>query len=82
VFELVSKNAGPFFTAWVVSFFSSLGIGLVIGFLNVLVAWIPCFGWLFSIAVSLASSIYILTIYSYLFGQFGATAFAQNQPAG
>ena len=82
VFELVGKNAGPFFTAWIVSFFSSLGIALVIGFLSAFVGWIPCIGWIFSIVVSLGSSIYIMTVYSYLFGQFGAVAFAGNQPVG
>jgi hypothetical protein len=82
VFDTVSKNAGPFFTAWIVSFGTSLVIGLALGFINLFVAWIPCFGWIFSIAVSMASSMYVVTVYAYLFGQFGLSAFGPAQPLG
>lgn len=82
VFDLIGKNAGSFFTAWVISFGAGLAIGLVIGFFNVFVAWIPCFGWIASIVISFASSMYLVTIYAYLFGQFGRTAFAGHQPVG
>jgi Protein of unknown function (DUF4013) len=82
VFGLISKFTGPFFTAWVVSFGTGIAVGLVVGFLNVFVAWIPCFGWIFSIAVGLTSSMYLVTVYGYLFGQFGLAAFGGNQPLG
>ena len=82
VFDLVSRNAGPFFTAWIVSFGAGLIVGMIVGFVNIFVAWIPCFGWIVSIVISFASSIYIITVYAYLFGQFGLTAFGGNQPVG
>ena len=81
-FELVSRNAGPFFTAWIVSFGGGLLVGVVVGIINLLVGWIPCFGWIVSLVISLGSTTYLVTVYSYLFGQFGKTAFGQNQSVG
>src|SRR6266540_1239809 len=40
-FEMISRNAGPFFTAWAVSLAASFGVSLVFGFLNILISWIP-----------------------------------------
>jgi len=82
VFGIVNKNAGPFFTAWIVSFGGGVVVGLIVGFINLIVGWIPCFGWIVSLATSLASTIYILTAYAFLFGQFGLVAFGQSQPLG
>lgn len=82
VFDIVSRNAGPFFTAWVVSFGAGIVVGLVLGFFNLLVGWIPCFGWILGIVVGLGSSIYLATVYAALFGQFGSVAFGQKQPMG
>jgi hypothetical protein len=82
VFEIVGKNAGPFFTAWIVSFGGGVVVGLIVWFINLIVGWIPCFGWIVSLATTLASTIFILTVYAYLFGQFGLVAFGRNQPLG
>jgi hypothetical protein len=82
VFDLVSRNASPFFIAWILSFGAGLGVGVVIAIVNLFVGWIPCLGWIVSLAISLASTIYLVTVYAYLFGQFGSTAFGGNQPAG
>ena len=81
VFDLISKNAGPFFTAWIVSLGAGLVIGLVVGFINALVGWIPCIGWIIGLGLGLASGVYIGTVYAYLFGQFGVVAFGQNRMA-
>jgi hypothetical protein len=78
-FDLISRNAGPFFTAWGLSLVGGLGVGLVIGILNLLVGWIPCIGWIASLALSLGSGVYIAAVYAHLFGQFGAVAFGQPQ---
>jgi hypothetical protein len=82
VFDLVSRNASPFFIAWILSFGAGLGVGVIVGFVNLFVGWIPCLGWIVSLAISFASSIYLVTVYAYLFGQFGLVAFGGNQPMG
>jgi hypothetical protein len=79
VINLVSKNAGPFFTAWVVNLMSGLGIGFIVGVVNMLIGWIPCVGWIAALIVGLGSGVYIATISAHLFGQFGAIAFGQRQ---
>jgi hypothetical protein len=81
VFDLISKNAGPFFTAWALSLVGSLGVGLAIGIVNSIIGWIPCIGWIASIILSFGSGIYISAVYAHLFGQFGASTFGSNQLA-
>jgi hypothetical protein len=78
-FDLISKNAGPFFTAWGLSLVGGLGVGLAIGIFNLLVGWIPCIGWIISLVLSLGSGVYIAVVYAHLFGQFGAIVLEHNQ---
>jgi hypothetical protein len=81
-FDIVSRNAGLFFTAWIVYFVASLGLSFLLGTLNLMVSWIPCLGILVSLIISFGSVTYLLTINAYLFGQFGLVAFGKSQPAG
>lgn len=81
-YDLISRNSGPFFTAWLVYIVSALVIGFAFGIIGALLGWIPCLGWIVSIVLTLGSSIYILTIFAYLFGQFGQIAFGQKEPLG
>lgn len=79
VFDLISKNAVAFFTAWALSLVAGLGVGLAIGIINTIIGWIPCVGWIASIVLSFGSGVYISAVYAHLFGQFGITAFEQNR---
>jgi uncharacterized protein DUF4013 len=78
-FDLINRNAGPFFTAWGLSLVGGVGVGLAIGILNILVGWIPCVGWIVSLVLSLGSGVYIAAVYAHLFGQFAAVVFGQPQ---
>jgi hypothetical protein len=78
VFNIIGKNAGPFFTAWGMSLVAGLAVGLVLGMVNLLLGWIPCVGWIISIVISLGVSVYLSMIYAHLFGQFGKQAFDQT----
>ena len=78
-FDLISRNAGPFFTAWGLSLAAGLAVGVAIGFLNILVGWIPCIGWIISLVLSLGSGVYIAAVYAHLFGQFGEIVFGHTQ---
>jgi hypothetical protein len=80
-FAMISKNAAAFLTAWGLSLAASLGVGLIIGFVNMVVGFVPCFGWSIGLVLSLGSGVYITAVYAHLFGQFGTTAFAGNQLA-
>ena len=77
-FDMISRNAAPFFTAWGLSLVGGLGVGLVIGMLNLFVGWIPCIGWIISLALSLGSGVYIGAVYAHLFGQFGALVYGSH----
>ena len=86
-FALISKNAGPFFTAWILSVAASLGAGLLVGFVNMVVSFVPCVGWIVGLALSMISGVYATAVYAHLFGQFGRAAFAGERvgtvmPAG
>jgi hypothetical protein len=86
-FALISKNAGPFFTAWILSIAASLGAGLLVGFVNMVVSFVPCVGWIVGLALSMISGVYATAVYAHLFGQFGRAAFAGERvgtvmPAG
>jgi len=86
-FALISKNAGPFFTAWILSVAASLGAGLLVGFVNMVVGFVPCVGWIVGLALSMISGVYATAVYAHLFGQFGRAAFAGERvrtvmPAG
>lgn len=78
-FDLIKNHTNSFLTAWGVSLAGALGVGLVIGFINLVVGWIPCIGWIISIVLSLGSGVYISAIYAHLFGQFSAIAFGQTK---
>lgn len=80
-FGLINRNMAPFFTAWGISLLLNIGVSLVAGFINVVVSWIPCIGWIVGMALSFASMIYIFVVYGHLFGQFGREAFGQSQLA-
>jgi hypothetical protein len=78
-FDLISRNAGPFFTAWGLSLVGGLVVSLAIGIVNFTIGLIPCLGWIVGLALSLGSGVYIAAVYAHLFGQFGAVVFGQPQ---
>lgn len=77
VFGMIGRNAGPFFTAWALSLAVSLGVGLVMGVINLVLSWIPCLGQIISLATAAASLVYSTIVYAHLFGQVGKAAFGQ-----
>jgi hypothetical protein len=82
--DMIRNNTTGFFTAWVLSLAATIGTGLLIGFINLVVGWIPCIGWIVGLVLTLASGVYSTAVYAHLFGQFGRAAFAGDQliPAG
>jgi hypothetical protein len=77
VIDLISKNSGPFFTAWGVSLLAALGVGFVGGIVGAVLGWIPCLGWIVVMVISLGSTVYATSVYAHLFGQFGSIAAGQ-----
>jgi hypothetical protein len=76
---MIRKNAAAFFAAWGLSLAASIGVGLIVGFVNLVVGWVPCIGWIVGMVLALASSIYSMTVYAHLFGQFGRSAYKDNR---
>jgi hypothetical protein len=79
VFKTIRSNPGMFFTAWILSMGTSLGVGLLAGFVNMVVGFVPCIGWIVGLVISLGSGVYITTVHAHLFGQFGRAAFEEVQ---
>ena len=79
VFKMIRNHAGVFFKAWVLSMGTSLGVGLLVGFVNMVVGFVPCIGWLIGMVLSLGSGVYITAVHAHLFGQFGRAAVEEKQ---
>jgi hypothetical protein len=77
-FGLISRNAGTFFTAWGLSLVASIGVGLAMSFVSVILNFIPCIGHIIAFGLSFTSVIYTSTVYAHLFGQFGREALGLN----
>lgn len=72
IFKLAFSNAGQYFTAWLVNILVGLFGGMLIGLVAGFVGLVPCLGWLLSAAISLLGTIWLGTIFAYLFGRVGA----------
>jgi len=79
VFDLIGKNTSNFFTAWGVSVVASLAVGFVVSIAQLVLNFIPCLGQIISLVLTIGIVVYTSAIYSHLFGQFGRSAFGQNQ---
>jgi hypothetical protein len=79
VFDIIGRNAGPFFTAWGVSLGAGIAIGFVTGIVQTILGLIPCIGWIAALVISMGLIVYTSSVYAHLFGQFGNIAFGQNQ---
>jgi Protein of unknown function (DUF4013) len=77
--DMIRKNVAPFLTAWALSLAASLGVGLIVGFVNLVVSWIPCAGWIVGMVLAMGAGAYGTAVYAHLFGQVGRTAFENNQ---
>jgi hypothetical protein len=78
-FDLITRNLGPFLTAWGLSIVANMGVGLVSSFINMVLSIIPCIGSIIGMALMFASITYTSVVYVHLFGQFGRNAFGQSQ---
>ena len=77
IFRILSLNARPFFTIWLVTIIGSFAVGLLVAFANLVLGLIPCLGWIASLLLGLSSAMYIITLDAHLFGQFRVVAFGQ-----
>jgi len=78
-FDMIRRNAAAFFTAWGLGLVANIAVGLLIGFVNLVVSWVPCIGWIVGMVLALASSVYSTAVYAHLFGQFARIASEGNQ---
>ena len=81
ILDLIQKNSSPFFTAWAVNLGASFGISLVVGIAQSILSIIPCIGWIAAFVLSFGVIVYITSVSSHLFGQFGRMAFATSPTA-
>lgn len=77
-FELIGRNAGPFFTAWGISLAGGLVVGLAAGIAQIILNFIPCIGQIISLVLAIGIVVYTSAIYAHLFGQFGNMSAGQG----
>ncbi len=80
MFEIIRRNTRPFFITWLAVILAGIGVGLIVGLVNLVIGWVPCVGWTVGLVLGLGSTIYLLTIDAYLFGQFRRIASEGHAP--
>ena len=71
-FRIMSRNAGNYFLAWLMSIVWAVVIGVVGGLLIGLIAWIPCVGWIIGFVGGGLLTVAISVVWAHLFGQVAA----------
>ncbi len=79
ILRVINRQPRLFFTTWFVIILAGLAIGLVVGFINVVIGWIPCIGWTIGALMAFGTAMYLLTVDGYIFGQFRLEAFDSDQ---
>jgi hypothetical protein len=70
VIRIITRQPQAFFSTWTVIILAGLGVGLLVGFVNAVIGWIPCIGWTIGILLGFGTAIYLLTVDGYIYGQF------------
>ncbi|MCJ7512914.1 MAG: DUF4013 domain-containing protein, partial [Anaerolineales bacterium] len=71
IFHLVGENLGGYVLAWLAYFVFALVAAAVLGLVSTILGWIPCVGWLLSLAATALVTPLVLVVYAHLFGQVG-----------
>ncbi len=80
IVSLIRDNAGNFFTMWLITVVGGFAVGLALGFVNLVVAWIPCLGWMAGVVMGLGGALYLITADAHLYGQFRISALERPEP--
>jgi ABC-type enterochelin transport system permease subunit len=72
--KLINRNLGAFLTAWGISIVGAILVGMIASIVTAMIGWIPCIGWIITLVLTFAPGIYLASVYSHLFGQFGRIA--------
>lgn len=72
--RILQLRPGPFFATWLAVILAALAIALIVGFINLVLGWIPCLGWAVGIVLAVGTTVYLMTVDAHLFGQFRITA--------
>jgi hypothetical protein len=78
VMNLINRNLGAYFTAWGISIVGAILVGMVASIVTAMIGWIPCIGWIITLVLTFAPGVYLASVYSHLFGQFGRLAAANS----
>lgn len=72
IFDIIFGNAGEYLLALGVSIAASIGIGILISVISLLLVWIVCIGWILLFVVGAVANVWIGTIFAHLAGQVGS----------
>jgi hypothetical protein len=79
VYRMAMAHGSTYFMVVLMIIVVGFGVGLVVGLVTGVVGWIPCVGWIISLALSMLSAAYIGAVTGHLVGQYGAEAY--NMPS-
>jgi hypothetical protein len=77
--RIIQFRPGPFFVTWIAVILATVVIGLIVGFLNLVLGWIPCLGWIVGIVLAVGTTVYLMTVDAHLFGQFRITTMGSEK---
>lgn len=78
MFQVLAKNAGAFFTIWILVLGVSLGASVAISIVTLIIGWFPVLGQLIMFVAGFAGSAYAIYVASHLYGQFSALVFGET----
>ncbi len=73
--DILRRHLGAFSATWLATVITGLLVGLIVAFVNLVVGWIPCVGWLVGSLLAIGSTVYIVTTDAHLLGRFRLAAF-------
>lgn len=76
--DVLRSHLGAFSVTWLATVITGVLVGVIVAFVNLLVGWIPCLGWLVGSLLAIGSTIYIVAVDAHLLGQFRLAAFGQQ----
>ena len=73
ILGLATKNLGQYATAWLVVILAGLIAGFLAGTIAGVLGFIPCLGWILSLAISGLAGVWVGAVLHHLYGQVGLT---------
>jgi hypothetical protein len=78
--RILTTQPGPFFTTWAVIVLAGLAVSIMVGFVTLVIGWVPLIGWLVSVILPVAAAMYLVAADGHILGQFRKVAVDSEPP--